>query len=1590
MSKGTILMVVDDDSLAIRLQTALTTLGYSVLKPVASGDEAIELAGRLQPDLILLDIEPAGEMNGIDIAEEIRISTGIPVIFLAVSPRHVSETAPYDVLTIPATGDELKAVIESALSRSAVDCKLKESEGRFHKLLESMTSGFALHEIILDANGEPCDYRFLEVNSAFERLTGLKAENVIGQSIEEVLPGKGRPWIETFGRVALTGETLRVENYVEDLGKYYEVTVYSPKHGQFAVIFKDITDHKRIEETLRESEGSIRAKLKAILEPESDLGALELEDILDISAIQSMMDLFYKLTAMPLAMVDIKGKVLIATGWQDVCTKFHRINPETNKKCLESDTVLTQGIEPGTCKFYLCKNGLCDYATPLMIAGKHMGNIFTGQFFFEDTPPDYNRFRAQAHEYGFDEEEYLAAVRRVPIWKRETAGVAMEFFARLAHMISDLSHGNLQLARAFTERDGLVNSLRRSEEKYRAVVENAREIIMVIQEGQIVFVNQTATDILGYSIEEITSESLAKFIHPADRELVLGRYLARMDGKPVTGQYTFRALHKNGEALWLDVNVVYIEWEGKPATLNFLTDITERRQAEEALRESEKSYRNLFDDHAAVKLVIDPATGNIIKANHAAAAYYGWSREQLAQMKIQDINIMPPEIIQDEMKNASSAQRIHFEFRHRLADGSIRDVEVFSSMIKMEGRDYLHSIVHDITERKLAEENLSTALQHLNAHMDNSPLAVIEFDPMFRVIRWSKEAERVFGWTAEEVEGKAINELRWVYNEDDVLVQQESSGLFSGERRRSKNVNRNYRKDGSIIWCEWYDSAIYDTQGNIVSILSLVLDITERKQAEEALRESEEKYRKLFDTTPVGTGISTLEGKVLTMNRSMQEITGYTEDEYRGAVLNTYANPEDREHVMEILRTQGRVRDMEVELVRRDGTHYDSLVNLDQVNMGGETVLVTTVRDITKRKQAEKALRESEETLRSVFKATPIGVTFNKGRRLISVNDSMCEIIGYTERELIGTDARIFFFTQEEYEEVGRTLYPQAIKDGRGSVETRMRRKDGSAVHVILTAGILHADNPSHGFVVTVNDITDRKKAEEALYESEKKFAQLVEQSPIAIEVYNSDGLLLNVNRAYENLWNIRKETVIGKFNILKHQIPRNQNVFDYIERAFRGEKLQLPLSEHDPNITGDFPAARKRFVQPYIYPIINERGVISHVVLINIDVTEQERLEQQLLQAQKMETIGRLAGGVAHDFNNILTVINANAEMALMFMEQTDQHYEAFEEIRKSGERAANLTRQLLAFSRRQIIEPRVINLNQTLMEMDKMFRRLIGEHIELITLPEESVWQVKVDPGQIEQVLINLVVNARDAMPDGGKLIIETHNVVLDEEFTNSHQDTIPGNYVMFAVSDTGIGMNAETLSHLFEPFFTTKPKGSGTGLGLSTCYGIVKQNKGGIWIYSEPARGTSVKVYLPAIEETTQNMEVHTIQEIFPPGTETVLVVEDDRGIRTMINRQLTTSGYRVLTASNGDEALSLVGKHPEPIQLLITDVIMPLMGGKELADRLAVIYPGLRILFMSGYTDNSIVHHGVIEPGIKFIQKPFSMVDFMRKIREVLGD
>jgi two-component system, cell cycle sensor histidine kinase and response regulator CckA len=390
-----------------------------------------------------------------------------------------------------------------------------------------------------------------------------------------------------------------------------------------------------------------------------------------------------------------------------------------------------------------------------------------------------------------------------------------------------------------------------------------------------------------------------------------------------------------------------------------------------------------------------------------------------------------------------------------------------------------------------------------------------------------------------------------------------------------------------------------------------------------------------------------------------------------------------------------------------------------------------------------------------------------------------------------------------------------------------------------------------------------------------------------------------------------------------------------------------------------------------------------------NIRLLEEEQSRaERLMLSQRLESVGRLAGGIAHDFNNMLTAINGYSELTLRRLKEDDPLRRNIEEIKKAGERSAALTHQLLAFSRKQVLKPKILVLNDVILETSKMLQRLIGEDIHLNIIPDAKLGMVEADPGQLTQVIMNLVVNARDAMPSGGNLTIETANVSLTKKFAARQFTVRPGSYVMLSVSDTGVGMDAETQQYIFEPFFTTKEVGKGTGLGLATVYGIVKQSGGYVWAYSEPGKGSTFKIYLPRVDVNVRELKEEPIPESVPNGTETILLVEDEEMVRNLSRQILETCGYRILEARNGVEALTICQKFDSKIDLLMTDVVMPQMGGRELAEKLSQMYPQIRLLFTSGYTDDGIIRLGVIKTGDNFIQKPFSFETLAKKVRDLL--
>jgi PAS domain S-box-containing protein len=509
----------------------------------------------------------------------------------------------------------------------------------------------------------------------------------------------------------------------------------------------------------------------------------------------------------------------------------------------------------------------------------------------------------------------------------------------------------------------------------------------------------------------------------------------------------------------------------------------------------------------------------------------------------------------------------------------------------------------------------------------------------------------------------------------------------------------------------------------------------------------------------------------------------------------------------------------------------------------------------------------------------------------------------------------------------------------------------------------------------------ERKRSETQLQESETRYRLLFESNPQAMWVFDTETLrFLAVNDAAVRRYGYSREEFLA-MTLFDIRLPAEH---DRLREALRRRP-------EGPYFVADMRHRRKDGTVIEVEIAVDTipfGGRPAHLVSVQ-DVTERKRLEDQLRQSQKIEAVGQLAGGIAHDFNNLLTAITGYSDLLLEDLGPQDPRRHDLEEIRKAARRAASLTQQLLAFSRKQVLQPQVLDLNQVVANAEQLLRRLIGEHIALRTIADPALGTTKADPAQLEQVIVNLAVNARDAMPHGGQLTIETKNVDLDAAYTATHPAITPGPYVVLAVSDTGIGMDEDTRARMFEPFFTTKGPGKGTGLGLSTVHGIVNQSGGAIWVYSEIGKGTTFKIYLPRIAGKARPIGASAPPAALPRGTETVLLVEDEPALRAVARRTLERQGYVVLEASHGEMALDIAARHTGALDLLMTDVVMPGISGRELATRLVAARPRVRVLFTSGYTDDAIVHHGVLEAGIQFLQKPFTPSALARKVREVLA-
>jgi len=926
-------------------------------------------------------------------------------------------------------------------------------------------------------------------------------------------------------------------------------------------------------------------------------------------------------------------------------------------------------------------------------------------------------------------------------------------------------------------------------------------------------------------------------------------------------------------------------------------------------------------------------------------------------------------------------------------------------------------------ERSVAAEGKSPSSAahsaYLQALTENNPLGIVVLDLQHRVLMCNPAFETLFGYQQSEILGAELDSLLApgeLMKEAMALTRRSTAGNVV--REKAKRLRRN----GSLVDVQILGVPI-SADGKLVGSFGMYEDITERRRAEQAQREAEERFRSLFENATEGIFQSSTDGRYLSVNPALARMCGFASpsdmiSKVEDLGREVYADPNVRTVFKHLIEKYGSVKDFEYEVRRRDGAKIWISENAHVVrNPDGEILSYEgTIEDITARKRAELERQVTFEIIHAV------NVTDNLDDLLRLIHIALKKVL-YAENCFIAlyepaTGMFHFPFFVDQFDQapppqrVGKSCTAHVYRTGQAMLIPQrtfdLLAEEGKVELVgtpspswlgvplrtpAATIGVLVVQHYEDENAYTERDqeflgsvggqialAIERKRSEEKVRESEARLRVLVEQLPAVLWTVDRSLMFTSALGAGFARLKIKPDELVG------------MSLLDYFETA---DQTFLPIAAHRRAVAGEPMTFHVEWKSGsyacHVEPLRDSDGQVSGAICMSLDITDRKQLEEQLRQAQKMEAVGRLAGGIAHDFNNLLMVIQGYSDLLVERLPDGDPLRRNAEQIQMASQRASSLTRQLLAFSRKQMLAPKILNVQSVVAEMEKILRRLIGEDVQLETSSAPDLGLIKADRSQIEQVILNLAVNARDAMPQGGRLTIETANVELDASYSHPPAVLSPGRYVMLAVTDNGCGMDAETQAHVFEPFFTTKEKGKGTGLGLATVYGVVKQSGGYVWVYSEPGRGTSFKIYLPRIEETAVPAGRHGKSETQIPerGSETILLVEDEKGVRELAREYLASSGYTVIEAEDGHTALELAAMHVGPIHLLLTDVVMPGISGRELAERVSQIRPGIKIIYMSGYTDQAVVHHGILRNDAVLLQKPFTLMTLAGKLREMLA-
>jgi PAS domain S-box-containing protein len=1198
------------------------------------------------------------------------------------------------------------------------------------------------------------------------------------------------------------------------------------------------------------------------------------------------------------------------------------------------------------------------------------------------------------------------------------------------------------------ERKKMEDLLRQSERHFRSVTENVSDVISIISpDGTIIYESPSLETVLGYNPDEVIGKSSFELIHRDDRELAIDFFKNKVQKSLTTLPIEYRFRKSDGSWAILESVGKYIDdpEKGLVAVVNS-RDITQRKQIETAFRTSQNQLQIIFEN-AAMGIALVNAAGIPIHSNPALHRMLGYTGEDLRRMSFPEFT-HPDDVDKDwflaQELFTGKRKSYQIEKRYIKKNGEFMWANLTASIIPEDNGKlkFCIGMVEDITDRKFAEVALRESEEKFKAQYKGLPIPTYTWwktTDDFVLVDYNSAAENL---PHSKISGMSGITASKFYNDMPVMIEN-FNRCFDEKTVIQTEMLYTYRTTGES---RYLDISYVYVPPDIVMVHTR--DITGQREAEKAKRESDEAYRIVAETASDAIIKIADDNTILFINQAGEKIFGYKVEEMIGQPLTmlmpTSLRPTLEEGVYSYLTT-GR-NSVETYALHAYGHRFPLEISFGE-HQEGKHFFIGIARDITERKRAEELQRQNEEWLAAIFEASQDGIAVEENEKVVFVNKCFLRMYGFDDaREVIGNS-----ITQL-----------QTPEDNERVIEYGRRRMQGEQAPTVyefkgisktgeildLEASISTFTSNGKFYIVSAQrDITERKKAEEAVLEANQR--ALLEYEKLLgriARLTESLGTARDLQTIYRALYIFAVNSVpCTGFFVSLYDAARDVRIPTFIysdgeeidvsgfpEMGMTGSPNSRAVASGKIIIEDDFQAtmAGKPIVNigidknpnPSRSCLVAPMSVMGRIVgaievqsqqmaaygkehatamqmaanlaanaIENVRLLEQERQkDEQLRQAQKLESVGRLAGGIAHDFNNMLTAINGYSDLLLRKINSDDPLRQNVIEIKKAGERSASLTHQLLAFSRQQILQSKVIDLNDVVLDTIKMLQRLIGEDVHLITRLDPMLDQIEADPGQLVQVIMNLAVNARDAMPKGGNLTIETKNVYIDEEFAAKHIPTQPGMYVLLSVTDTGIGISEEGRRHIFEPFYTTKDIGKGTGLGLATVYGIVKQSDGYIWVDSDPGAGAAFKIYLPPVRRSIEAEEVRKPVEESSTGTGKILLVEDEEMVRNLSREVLEACGYEVTEAINGVEALNICRQTNCSFDLLMTDVVMPQMGGRELAEKMAQMKPEIKVLFTSGYTDDSVFQQSINEKGINFIQKPFTFDSLAGKIRKILEE